>query len=510
MSSSQEWLAAHYHGSMEFVVVPQSRENLSPSRRVDEVPTASCRVHDEAVNYLDVTRSIEIDASFMSLSGISSVQVSSWNPKSAEHQGVPSFPLETPEDSFLPTQVSTGSPLKKKEFSEKSLKRIQQNASMTISLEMNPIELQEFKPSKENSRPIRSFQRQGHSLDSPSVSFKELSREDTIESEKRNHSTLFEPKDPLRESGSWVGNREIEAVAPKNVIEQRKEPKKAASARSRILKTRTKVNLLCSIIGLSVLTLFGLGSSISGMIDLRKQSLAIEKAVQQKLERRASQVERSIRSHMLKGRADLARALVSRLRSKKGPYAVEVVRPNRTLAFADFATKEWIENRITNPKVMDWIGQKQPNMLFNIQKLVKVALPNLNRSQTMNEKRYDRFQDLWSLAIRSGQPKVKSEWDKGTKTMSVLWPIRGEKSCQSCHGVGSKNASKSSHSSPSTRAILVVRHSLKKSESKLQKLRDKVLVVGLASFSGLILVLLFVRRLFGHMQKQTNLSIDQE
>lgn len=157
----------------------------------------------------------------------------------------------------------------------------------------------------------------------------------------------------------------------------------------------------------------------------------------------AATLERAIRTAMQEERPEVARDLVRRLRQDPELAALDVVRPDRTLAYEDAAR---------------------------------------------GAPRFDFDEEAWRDLVTSGRLEVREERVDGEPVLTVLRPIVNQPECQACH---------KTPGAPPVLGVLVVRRSLRPVEARLAENRADTLAVGGVTAAAFLTLLAIFTRLFG-------------
>ncbi len=228
---------------------------------------------------------------------------------------------------------------------------------------------------------------------------------------------------------------------------------------------------------------------------------------------------------MLQGRADQARELVAEL-TKANNSSVVVARPrDRTIAYYDQTTREYVENRLKDKSVIRWVEKVFPGFSPKIEQLKQFGLPSIRGSKRLEKDakapKVDVDADLWAQSIKTLKPVTYYDQNEaGQRDLVVLLPIRNDAKCKICHGTEHTSvvpereriAYFGSAVVPprflsEVRAMLVVRRSQHDLDQTIRANNRTIVIVGfrtIAMFGVLILVLVqfmgvnFVTRRFAN------------
>ncbi|TNE45169.1 MAG: serine/threonine protein kinase [Deltaproteobacteria bacterium] len=266
----------------------------------------------------------------------------------------------------------------------------------------------------------------------------------------------------------------------------------------------------------SVLLLMAVSFGAVLMYNMEQQSQSLRRLDRKSAIQQASTLERAIRSNMLEGRADIVRALVGKLRKDRSIEAIEVVRPDRSLAYSDLRTRHAVEKRLSDPKVMAWIQKKYPKIVPKVGELKRVAFVNMDNSPHKEQARFKAFPKVWKQVAEDAKVKTRLTREKDIPMLTVLWPIRNTKECQACHGSSrGTNAYSKRKAQNYVRAVLVVKRSQQLLEYQINANRWATLGIGATtSFVVLFFLLIFGKlfniglgkRTFGNSSEEEGLS----
>ncbi|WP_428261361.1 serine/threonine-protein kinase [Haliangium sp.] len=207
----------------------------------------------------------------------------------------------------------------------------------------------------------------------------------------------------------------------------------------------------------------------------------------------AATLERAIRVNMLQGRADVVRALVTKLREDPMVSSLEVVRTDRTFAYTDLSTRKRVEARLDQAAVISRIQDRFPELLPVIDDLRDTAFANIDDNRGLSPGLYEHDRSSWNDIVENVRTVVENRRRGDEPVLTVLKPIENSPKCQACHG----EEDEGDYGPNKVRAVLVVERSQKEVEARIaENLRTTVLVGG--STIGLILLLVgLFARLFG-------------
>jgi len=233
----------------------------------------------------------------------------------------------------------------------------------------------------------------------------------------------------------------------------------------------------------------------------------------------AKTLERAIIANMKQGRPDVARELVTELRKDEKISRIEVVRPNKTLAYRDFTTVEAVSAAMHGA---DWAARMadRESMRTAVATAVSDAIPRILKQKPEDTvaATFDYDDAKWREVLARTEPLAVVEDVAGTPFLTVFQPIRNGEACQTCHGdVLTAAEAEQAAASPygaygyggeaaaaapydprnEIRAVLVVRRSQAAVEAQIAENTRSTLIVAAGTAGGFILLLFVFVKLFG-------------
>ena len=259
------------------------------------------------------------------------------------------------------------------------------------------------------------------------------------------------------------------------------------------LMRRNRSALVGAFVVLSVLLLMTVAFGSVVAFNMARSSESLRELDRKAAIDQAGTLERAIRTNMLQGRADVAREVVNKLIEEPGLNRVRVVRTDRTYAYTDRATLDWVVARLTKPAIVEWIKRDHPDMLPKIEEAKRSAVPNIDRMALDEAGEFEYDQEKWDAMLAAEETVSEVRDIDGEPTLVVLKPIINSKKCQVCHG----RPAESLYNEHNVRAVLVIYRSLADVEKRIRENQLATLLVGLIT-TLLFVVLAFVfARLFG-------------
>lgn len=241
----------------------------------------------------------------------------------------------------------------------------------------------------------------------------------------------------------------------------------------------------------------------------------------------AKTLERAIIANMKQGRPDVARELVVELRKDEKISRIEVVRPNKTLAYRDLSTVKAVAAAMHSSGWATHMADRE-NMRTAVATAASEGIPRILK-QTPEDTAaatFDYDDAQWREVLARSEPLAVVEDVAGTPYLTVFQPIRNGKVCQTCHGdvLTAEEASapppaaspydyggygdSSGYGKPAAagvpydprneiRAVLVVRRSQAAVEAQIAENTRSTLIVAAGTAGGFILLLFVFVKLFG-------------
>jgi class 3 adenylate cyclase/HAMP domain-containing protein len=217
---------------------------------------------------------------------------------------------------------------------------------------------------------------------------------------------------------------------------------------------------------LLVLVLLGLGFGVSAFITIETERRLLLSQTSERASIIASTIHKSIRSSMLGGRPDIARALLDELKQTEGVKALQVFRTDGTEAFTDLRT-------------LDQVSEKQIPLDPRVVRNIRRQAARMQKMDSMNQDAH--FEE----ALASGKETfwtedVAGDGGKTARLLTFLKPLENEERCQVCH-------------QPDAKARAVVRVSTDVSEiiAKVAVLRNRQIAIALATLLTVAFAMLF-------------------
>ncbi|ACY18565.1 serine/threonine-protein kinase [Haliangium ochraceum] len=208
----------------------------------------------------------------------------------------------------------------------------------------------------------------------------------------------------------------------------------------------------------------------------------------------ANTLERSIRTNMLQGRADVVRDLVAGLRADPSLSSLNVIRVDRTYAYTNLQTLKQVQQRLENPGVIAQIRDKFPDLVSSINEVQETAFPKIRNSEkTPAVALFDYDRSSWNDIVENLRTVTRIDTEAGVPTLTVLKPIENSPKCQACHG-GEEEAG---YGSNKVRAVLVVKRSREAVEAKIAENTRTTMMVGGGTAAIILALLALFARLFG-------------
>ncbi len=286
------------------------------------------------------------------------------------------------------------------------------------------------------------------------------------------------------------------------------------------LVRRNRGAFVGALVAFTTLTLMtiGFGVVMSFNIDQTSESLR-DNDTRAGLDQ-ALTLERAIITNMAQGRPDVARKLVNALRADKTVTKIEVVRPDKTLAYRDLSTLKTVGSYITTESRAAWIKAKQPGIASAIEASIPTAVRNIQSAKSISAEplRFDYDDAQWRQVLTTGEQVTRIDDIDGVPHLTVLKPIMNGAACQSCHGpVGAADSddpyggggyddgyeragdtsAKPYDPDNKVRAVLVIHRSQAAVEAQISDNKRQTLLVGLATAAGFLVLLYLFTRLFG-------------
>jgi len=239
----------------------------------------------------------------------------------------------------------------------------------------------------------------------------------------------------------------------------------------------------------------------------------------------ATTLERAIVTNMRQGRADVVRELVDDLRGQPRLSRIEVVRPDKSLAYTDRATRDAVAQRLESPRIQSWIQDEHAAFVPRVQMLQTVAFGAIDDADPAAEApRFDFPDDAWREVLAGDPDDVVTRMDRidGVPHLTILRPIPNGAACQICHGAAGEPEARPAHErgdygggygydAPAygddaeaawdphnkVRAVLVVHRSQAQVEAQIKRNTETTILVGGATAGVFIALLLLFARIFG-------------
>jgi len=235
----------------------------------------------------------------------------------------------------------------------------------------------------------------------------------------------------------------------------------------------------------------------------------------------ARTLERAIIANMKQGRPDVARELVEELRKDESISRIEVVRPNKTLAYRDRSTVQAVADAMRSA---DWAARmaKRENARGAVATASAEGIPRILKLSAEDSPPVKFVYDdaEWRRVLKQTEPVTVVEDVDGTPFLTVLKPIKNGQFCQTCHGdvlkpeeveggaaspygdnalYGKSSADESAPYDPRNeiRAVLVVRRSQEAVEEQIAENTRSTLLVAGGTAGGFILLIFVFVKLFG-------------
>jgi methyl-accepting chemotaxis protein len=182
-------------------------------------------------------------------------------------------------------------------------------------------------------------------------------------------------------------------------------------------------NSLQAKILILVIVLLGLGFGLSAVITIESERRLLMDQMTERAMLLASTIHKSIRTNMLEGRPDIARALIKEHKRQKGVKALQVFRDDGSEAFTDLRTLI----KVQKARLLD-------------EKVAKIIRRQAGRFEKMDSLRGD---PNFERALATGKSVHWMEDIEGGENGSIhvltfLKPLENEPACQACHGEESK------------------------------------------------------------------------
>jgi len=253
---------------------------------------------------------------------------------------------------------------------------------------------------------------------------------------------------------------------------------------------------VASVLGLLLVMVLAFGSLL--VFNLHNTGQALRDQDRKAALDQAATLQRAIAANMVEGRADIVRELVSKLRKDQTIASIEVVRLDKTYAYTDLSTRQFVEKRLSDPKVLEWIKQKHPKLLSKVSELKRIGFLNIDQAHkgwlAQKKSSFGVEKDRWNDALTKEKAVSFMELFGGKKVLTVYWPVPNGKPCQACHGetgkavyagygwAGTSQLRKSNR----VRAVLVVRRTQEDVEQRIAENRRSFVGIGLAATFGLL------------------------
>jgi serine/threonine protein kinase/mono/diheme cytochrome c family protein len=278
-------------------------------------------------------------------------------------------------------------------------------------------------------------------------------------------------------------------------LEDRPVSARPISAAERLQKLVRRNRGMFVIAAVVFATLLVVGASFAGVMIATIQQTSASLRVQDEKAAldQANILERSIRTNMLQGRADVVRELVNTLRNEDSKISyLEVVRTDRSLAYTDLATKRKVERRLQDPAIWQQLQTKYPELERSFDEVRDTAFGNIE-SRKLDTRLFDYDRAGWNYIVDNVKTVVRAERQGDEPLLTVLKPIENSKQCQACHG----DEDDASYGPNKVRAVLVVKRSQKEVERRIEENKRTTMMVGGGTASVILLLVWVFARIFG-------------
>ncbi|TNF36965.1 MAG: serine/threonine protein kinase, partial [Deltaproteobacteria bacterium] len=222
---------------------------------------------------------------------------------------------------------------------------------------------------------------------------------------------------------AWLGDRPI-AARPVGSAE-----------RLRKLVRRNRAAFVASLAVFLTLIFIAVGFGVVMAFNISRTSDSLRANDTQAGIDQARTLERAIIANMKQGRPDVARELVEELRKDETISRIEVVRPNKTLAYRDRSTVDAITKAIRGPGWAERMASRE-NARAAVATAAAEAIPRilaLSAADTPPQ-RFEYDDAKWRDVLKQTEPVTVVEDIDGTPFLTVLKPIANGRFCQTCHG----------------------------------------------------------------------------
>ena len=277
-------------------------------------------------------------------------------------------------------------------------------------------------------------------------------------------------------------------------LEDRPISARPVSAAERLQKLVRRNRGMFVIAAVVFATLLVVGGSFAGVMiaTIQQTSASLRIQDEQAARDQANVLERSIRTNMLQGRADVVRELVNTLREEDPNTHLDVVRTDRSLAYTDLATKNKVERRLLDPVIWKQLQGKYPELERSFDEVRETAFGNIE-DRKLDPKFFDYDREVWNRIVENVETLVRTERDGDEPLLVVFKPIENSPKCQACHG----EEDDAGYGPNKVRAVLVVKRSQKEVERRIEENKRTTMMVGGGTASVILMLVWGFARIFG-------------